>query len=123
MTSTISGDATANTLAAVARFNAAFERRDMEGLRANLTQDTVFENTSPAPDGERFQGIEDVVAFWGRFFRDNPNARFETEDEFAVGDRCLVRWRYYWPGGHVRGVDVFRVRDGKIAEKLAYVKG
>jgi len=24
---------------------------------------------------------------------------------------------------HLRGVDVFRVRDGKVAEKLAYVKG
>jgi hypothetical protein len=41
----------------------------------------------------------------------------------------VVRWRYRWapdaPGqpGHVRGVDVYRVRDGKIAEELAYVKG
>jgi hypothetical protein len=25
--------------------------------------------------------------------------------------------------GHIRGVDVFRLRDGKVAEKLAYVKG
>jgi hypothetical protein len=25
--------------------------------------------------------------------------------------------------GSVRGVDVFRVRDGKVAEKLSYVKG
>ena len=24
---------------------------------------------------------------------------------------------------HVRGVDVSRVRDGKVAEKLSYVKG
>jgi hypothetical protein len=24
---------------------------------------------------------------------------------------------------HLRGVDVFRVRDGKVSEKLAYVKG
>ncbi|MBS1243923.1 MAG: hypothetical protein H6R41_460, partial [Deltaproteobacteria bacterium] len=24
---------------------------------------------------------------------------------------------------HIRGVDVFRVRDGKVAEKLSYVKG
>jgi hypothetical protein len=47
---------------------------------------------------------------------------------FAVDDRCTVRWLYRWTGpdgtpGHVRGVDVFRVRDGKVAEKLAYVKG
>jgi len=25
--------------------------------------------------------------------------------------------------GHVRGVDVFRIRAGKIAEKRSYVKG
>jgi hypothetical protein len=27
------------------------------------------------------------------------------------------------PPGHVRGVDIFLVRGGKVAEKLAYVKG
>ena len=45
-----------------------------------------------------------------------------------LGDRAVVRWRYSWPErvgerGHVRGVDVLRLRDGKIAEKLSYVKG
>jgi ketosteroid isomerase-like protein len=24
---------------------------------------------------------------------------------------------------HLRGIDVFRVRDGRVAEKLSYVKG
>jgi hypothetical protein len=47
---------------------------------------------------------------------------------FAAGARCVVRWRYGWQGpdgapGHVRGVDVLRVRDGKVVEKLSYVKG
>jgi hypothetical protein len=46
---------------------------------------------------------------------------------FAAGDRCVVRWRYDWvregEAGHVRGVDLFRVREGKVAEKLSYVKG
>ena len=35
----------------------------------------------------------------------------------------VTRWRYYFDGGHVRGVDVFTVRDGRVAEKLSYVKG
>ena len=50
---------------------------------------------------------------------------FETEEIFATGDRALVRWVFHWDDadGHVRGVDVMRVRDGKVAEKLAYVKG
>ena len=57
----------------------------------------------------------------------SPEARFEAEETFAAGDRCVVRWVYHWvrdgQPGHVRGVDVFRVRDGKVAEKLSYVKG
>jgi hypothetical protein len=44
-------------------------------------------------------------------------------ESFTVGSRVVVRWRYDWSGGHVRGVDVFTVADGKVAEKLAYVKG
>ncbi len=50
-------------------------------------------------------------------------ARFDTEDTFGAGDRVVQLWRYTWEGGHVRGVDVFRVRDAKVAEKLSYVKG
>lgn len=37
-----------------------------------------------------------------------------------------MRWRYRWSreaGQHVRGVDVYRIREGKVAEKLSYVKG
>jgi ketosteroid isomerase-like protein len=69
-----------------------------------------------------------VRRFWERFFRENPSAVFETEDTFAAGDRCVSRWVYRWRGadgaaGHVRGVDLLRVRDGKVAEKLSYVKG
>jgi len=55
------------------------------------------------------------------------NPHFDTEEIFAAGDRCVVRWVYSWvregKRGHVRGVDVFRVRDGQVAEKLSYVKG
>jgi ketosteroid isomerase-like protein len=116
-------DQTAATLAAVARFNAAFDRHDVDGVMAAMTDDCIFENTGPAPDGERYQGAAAVRAFWARFFESNPRARFEAEEQFAAGDRCVVRWRYDWGSGHVRGIDVFRVRDGLVAEKLCYVKG
>jgi ketosteroid isomerase-like protein len=58
----------------------------------------------------------------------SPDAGFETEDLFAVDDRCTARWTYRYSGEdgtphRIRGVDVFRVRDGKVAEKLSYVKG
>ncbi|PYN27556.1 MAG: nuclear transport factor 2 family protein [Candidatus Rokuibacteriota bacterium] len=107
------------------RFNDAFNRHDVDGVMALMTADCVFENTLPAPDGERFEGATAVRTFWQRFFLSTPGACFETEEIFAVADRGVVRWVFRWDdrGGHVRGVDVIRVRDGKVAEKLAYVKG
>jgi len=38
------------------RFNEAFNRQDADALEAMFTDDTVFENTSPAPDGQRIAG-------------------------------------------------------------------
>lgn len=111
------------TLAVIERFNDAFNRHDLDGIMALMTDDCIFENTSPAPDGARHEGQAAVRAAWAELFGSTPSARFDTEEAFACGDRCVVRWRYRWGGGHVRGVDVFRVRDGKVAEKLSYVKG
>lgn len=116
-------DTTSTTLATIERFNEAFNRHDVDAVMALFTDDCVFENTSPAPDGERHKGQAAVRAFWERFFAASPDAYFEAEDIFAAGDSACVRWRYDWGDGHVRGVDVFRVRDGKVAAKLSYVKG
>lgn len=120
---------TAATERVIARFNDAFNRHDVDAIMALMTDDCVFENTSPAPDGERHQGQAAVRSFWERFFAASPTAAFDVEECFAAGDRAVVRWRYRWGSsqgsdpGHVRGVDLFRVRDGKVAEKLSYVKG
>jgi ketosteroid isomerase-like protein len=116
-------DQTATTLAAVDRFSAAFDRHDVDGVMAAMSADCRFENTGPAPDGDIFTGAAAVRQVWEQFFRDNPTARFTTEERFPAGDRCVVRWRYDWGSGHVRGIDVFRVRDGLVTEKLCYVKG
>ena len=127
MTQTSSPD-TATTLDIIERFNDVFNQHDVDGIMALMTDDVVFENTFPRPDGERFEGQQAVRGFWESLFGGSPSARFETEDIFAGSDRCTVRWIYHWVDadgkpGHVRGVDVFRVRDGKVAEKLSYVKG
>jgi ketosteroid isomerase-like protein len=119
----------ASTLETVLRFHEATNRHDVDGMMALMTDDVVFENTLPPPDGERHEGQAAVRAAWEELFRSAPSAVFEIEEAFAAGDRCVLRWLYRWaedrPGqaGHVRGVDVFRVRDGMAAEKLSYVKG
>jgi ketosteroid isomerase-like protein len=116
------------TMAAVTRLNEALNRHDVAAVMAAMTDDCVFENTYPPPDGERYEGQDAVRAFWENMLRSSPSAHFEAEEMFAVGDRCVVRWRYTYDGPdgrkqHIRGVDVLRARDGKVAEKLAYVKG
>jgi ketosteroid isomerase-like protein len=119
---------TATTLAAVRGFLDAFARHDVDGVMAAMGEDCVFENTWPPPDGERHVGQAALRRFWDRFFRETPSAEFETEEMFAGGTRCVVRWLYRWRNpdgsqGHVRGVDLLRVRGGKVVEKLSYVKG
>ena len=119
---------TASTIQVINRFNEALNRHDVQAVMALMTDDCIFDNTYPPPDGELFEGQEAVRHFWEEFFRSSPGAVFYSEEMFAHEDRCVIRWRYNWTNtdgsrGHVRGVDVLRVRDGKVAEKLAYVKG
>jgi ketosteroid isomerase-like protein len=114
---------TEQTLATIDRFNDAFNRHDTDAVMALMTNDVIFENTSPSPDGTRCVGQAAVRAFWADFFAGSPNAHFEAEEIAGMGNRAVVLWSYSWGVGHVRGVDVFRVRDGKVAEKLSYVKG
>ena len=115
------------TRTAIDSFNEAFNRHDADGLAKYLTEDTVFEDTSPAPDGRRIEGKAAVVEFWRGLFARNADARFEAEEVIVSGNRATVLWVYHkmrdgqpW---HLRGVDIFTVRDGKVAAKLAYVKG
>jgi ketosteroid isomerase-like protein len=115
------------TRAIVDRFNEAFNRHDADALNSLLTDDTVFENTSPPPDGLRIEGRESVVHFWREWFSRNSDSTFDAEDMIVCGNRAVVCWVYRkmrngqpW---HLRGVDLFTVRDGKVAAKLAYVKG
>jgi len=115
------------TRTAIERFNQTFNAHDADALAALMTDDTVFEDTSPAPDGRRIEGKAAVVDYWRTWFARNTDAQFDAEEMIVSGNRAVVRWVYRkmrngqpW---HLRGVDIFTVRDGKVAAKLAYVKG
>ena len=119
---------TATTIGIVQRYNESFNKGDVDGVMAAMTGDCVVEMPIPPSDGSRFQGQEAVRALWQDFFQSTSNIEFATEDMFASGDRRLVQWLFTWVGqdgqpGRVRGVDLFKLRDGKVAEKLVYVKG
>jgi len=105
----------------VSRFNAAWGAHDLAATLALISDDCVFESTTP-PDGQRYVGPAAIAAAWQPIFDDRAS-RFTVEDAFTVGAHVVTRWRYDWHGGHVRGVDLFTVRDGLVTEKIAYVKG
>jgi ketosteroid isomerase-like protein len=106
----------------VRRFGAAWAAHDLDGTLRLISDDCVFDATGPAPDGTRHVGLDAVRKAWQPIF-DDVNSNFEPEETFAAGDRVVQLWRYDWNGGHVRGVDVFKIRDDKVVEKLSYVKG
>ena len=112
----------------VLAFNEAFNRHDVAGMMQLISDECVFENISPAPDGTVYSGKAALTRFWQDFFHESPHAHIEVEEVFGLGERCVMRWRYDWGDvkeekGHVRGVDIFRVRDGFIHEKFSYIKG
>lgn len=115
-------------LEAVARFQEAFGRQDPDGVLTSMAAVPVFESTAP-PDGQRYEGREEVREAFADFFRSSAGATFDTEEQFICGDIVVVLWRYTWGNGtaekpgHVRGVDLFRVQEGLVAEKRSYVKG
>ena len=111
---------------AVERYHDALNRNDVDAAVASFTDDGVI--CTPPPDGERYEGADRIRTLFRQLFDSDADRTFDTEEVFFAGDRAVVRWCHRWVDasgrrGHVRGVGVLRIRDGKIAEKLAYVKG
>lgn len=106
----------------IERFHDALNSHDIGAVALLVHEECVFETTDP-PDGTRHVGRAAVLAACREFFDQSPQARFEMEEIVTVDDRAVVRWRYEWVDGHVRGVDVMRVRDAQVIETFAYVKG
>ena len=113
------------TEAILQRFNRVFLSHDPTALRDLIADDCVIENTQPAPDGSRHEGQEACIALWTKIAT-TPDIHFETERIMARGDRGIIQWRLVWGPDHassVRGVNLMRVRAGRIVEAQGYVKG
>jgi hypothetical protein len=109
----------------VNRFNDAFEKHRPEDLDDLIGEGCVLENTAPAPDGARYEGREACLGFW-KGIASSPNLVFGAEEIWASEDRGFIRWQLRWSeseADRVRGVNIMRIRDGKIVEGLGYVKG
>jgi len=112
----------------VLEFIEAFNRHEIPAMLALVTASCTFESTSPAPDGSVFTGKAALTQYWRDFFFRFPQARLTVEEVFGFGFRCMLRWKmdFVSENGlpvHLRGVDLYQVRDGLIAEMLSYIKG
>lgn len=117
-----------SALRVVLAFNEAFNRHDVAEMMQLVSDDCTFEGSGPAPDGTVCSGKEAVTSYWQAFFRASPNVKVEIEDILGIADRCIMRWNRNWldedgDERHIRGTDIFRLRDGVIYEQFSYIKG
>jgi ketosteroid isomerase-like protein len=106
------------------RFHDAFDRHDTAAFVDLVADDCVIENTMPAPNGSLHVGKQACLAVW-QGLAAAAGTGFSREEVWAVGERVIVRWRYRWGDGEsrsVRGVNIMRVRNGRVVEAMGYVK-
>jgi ketosteroid isomerase-like protein len=109
-----------DTTTVIDQYNAAFLERAPDKLVDLIAEDCVMESTGPAPDGNRWTGYDECLAGWQQLASD-PAIQFSVEHVDVDGDRAVIRWRVTGTLDY-RGVNLMRVRDGKIVEALGYGK-
>ncbi len=112
-----------SAMRAVLAFVKFFNQHDVAGMMQLVSVDCVFEDFQPAPDGAVYTDKEAIAGYYAELFSRFPDAEIKTEDIFGFGKRCVMRWKLEWTSGHLRGVDIVRVEDDLICERLSYAKG
>lgn len=108
-------------------FNEAFNQHDIAKIVQLLSDDCIFETSTPAPDGTVYTGKEAITPYLHDFFRQSPQAHIQIEDIYGFGHRCNMHWRTEWVDEtgnqqQVRGIDIIQEKNGLICKKLSYVK-
>jgi ketosteroid isomerase-like protein len=106
------------------QFHDAFDRHDPAAFVELVADDCVIENTTPAPNGSLHVGKQACLAVW-QGLAAAAGTGFSREEVSVAGERAIVRWRYRWgdeESQSVRGVNLMRVRNGRVVEAMGYVK-
>jgi steroid delta-isomerase-like uncharacterized protein len=117
-------------------FDELTNKQNVDYVDELFTDDIAFYDPAIVPDGEA-HGPEEVKQFFRIFFKVFPDVHFEINDFFAEGTSAAIR--FTWRGTHkteflgielkerhvaVPGIDIFHIRDGKIAEvRVAFDRG
>jgi taurine dehydrogenase small subunit len=102
-------------------YNDAWNRQDLDAIASMHHDDIVFHNWTA---GERVEGGAAVREHIGRIFESWPTLRFSGRSLYVGGDFAVSEWTAHATrdGAELEwdGVDVFPIRDGKIARKDVY---
>jgi ketosteroid isomerase-like protein len=109
-------------------FAQAFNRHDLDGVMSRMTDDCVFLTAAgPEPEGHRIEGQAAVRASFAKAIADMPDVQWNNPVHTIDGDQAMTEWRFTCtnPDGSkkdVEGLDVFRLKDGKIWTKSTFRK-
>jgi uncharacterized protein (TIGR02246 family) len=101
----------------IERYNAAWNEQDVEAIDELHDPDIVFHNHTA---DERAEGAAVVREHIAQIFRNNPTLRFTTRSLNAGEDFAVREWTASTGSKEWDGVDVFPLRNGKIARKDVY---
>lgn len=111
------------------KWNRAWEKYDLDGVLSLFHDDIFFENWT----GAYVKGVKSLRRAWEPWFNNHGNFRFLEEEIFIdeLHQKALYRWILEWPSTEPgfedkpeirKGVDVLHFKDGKIINKLSYIK-
>jgi uncharacterized protein (TIGR02246 family) len=110
------------------RFAAAWNRHDVEGLMACMTDDCVFEGAAGTEvAGTRHVGREAVRRAYAAIFETYTDGRWHNPSHFVAGNRAVSEWTFTGTTKagakvEVNGCDIFTLRGTKIVVKNSYRK-
>ena len=104
------------------RFVAAWLRGDLAAVLDFLTDDIVYTNAGTQGQATTYRGRDEVAAAFANQVGDDPDLTLGPV--LACGDRAFSEWTYKpaADGTVLRGVDVYTLREGRIAAKDVFGK-
>jgi ketosteroid isomerase-like protein len=108
------------------RFARAINDHDLDGVVACFAED--YHDVEPAhPKRQILGGIDEVRKNWGTLLSGVPDFRSEVARVAVDGDTALIEqdWSGTRSDGtkmHLCGVNVFEIRNGKIASGRVYME-
>jgi len=116
------------TIELLEAIGSAFNRHDVDAIIDFFADDGVFDNAmGPDIHGQRYVGKETLRAFFSDLMARCPDIQWNTIDNRIDGDKGYSEWRRQCTlaDGTKQdwlGLDIFTIRDGKVAKKDTYFK-